>query len=353
METSLVLRLVGLTSLVVAAILLLAPVTGTWASCGSVLFEDKWDDIKYDYESEKYEPYSFHPEGCFTALKDRRTIAIVVAAVGPIAMYGSSQINKRGDDPRKGGPPQGKRQSGKQDQTSAEGTSAREPTRPKFGGFSHLDIRRSRWGWWPIIALVAVGVIFWANFLRNPLHKCSEEANGILNCEYQILKKADLSGRELHNIKLSRAVLIEADLSDSSLFEASLVDADLSGANLRYANLAEANLSGANLSGANLRYAFLWGANLSGANLSGADLFWTQVSTENPSGGPGPFATDLSGANLSGADLFVTNLSGANLSGADLSQTDLWATTLALARADETTVWPKGFDPVTAGVIFQ
>ena len=119
METSLVLRLVGLTSLVVAAILLLAPVTGTWASCGSVLFEDKWDDIKYDYESEKYEPYSFHPEGCFTALKDRRTIAIVVAAVGPIAMYGSSQINKRGDDPRKGGPPQGKRQSGKQDQTSA------------------------------------------------------------------------------------------------------------------------------------------------------------------------------------------------------------------------------------------
>ena len=120
METSLVLRLVGLTSLVVAAILLLAPVTGTWASCGSVLFEDKWDDIKYDYESEKYEPYSFHPEGCFTALKDRRTIVIVVAAVGPIAMYGSSQIKKREGDPRKDGPPQGKRQSGKQDQTSSD-----------------------------------------------------------------------------------------------------------------------------------------------------------------------------------------------------------------------------------------
>ena len=175
METSLVLRLVGLTSLVVAAILLLAPVTGTWASCGSVLFEDKWDDMKYDYESEKYEPYSFHPEGCFTALKDRRTIAIVVAAVGPIAMYGSSQIKKREDDPRKGGPPQGKRQSGKQDQTSAdsgrtsadsgrtsaEGTSAREPTRPKFGGFSHLDIRLT---WWPIPACCLVALFLWVIF---------------------------------------------------------------------------------------------------------------------------------------------------------------------------------------------
>lgn len=120
METSLVLRLVALTSLVVAAILLLAPVTGTWASCGSVLFEDKWDDLRYDYESKELEPYSFHPEGCFTALKNRRTIVIVVAAVGPIAMYGSSQIKKREDDPRKGGPPQGERQGGKQDQTSAD-----------------------------------------------------------------------------------------------------------------------------------------------------------------------------------------------------------------------------------------
>ena len=78
------------------------------------------------------------------------------------------RIKKREDDPRKGGPPQGKRQSGKQDQTSAdsgrtsaEGTSAREPTRPKFGGFSHLDIRLT---WWPIPACCLVALFLWALF---------------------------------------------------------------------------------------------------------------------------------------------------------------------------------------------
>ena len=60
-------------------------------------------------------------------------------------------------------------------------------------------------------------------------------------------------------------------------------------------------------------------------------------------------AVEINGYTIEpGAYLFGAYLSGAYLSGADLSGANLKG-----ATADERTDWPEGFDPVTAGVIFE
>ena len=47
------------------------------------------------------------------------------------------------------------------------------------------------------------------------------------------------------------------------------------------------------------------------------------------------------------------NLEGANLSGAYLLGADLHRANLHRAKANKDTTWPKGFDPVTAGVVAE
>jgi len=65
-------------------------------------------------------------------------------------------------------------------------------------------------------------------------------------------------------------------------------------------------------------------------------------------------AVEINGYTIEpGAYLFGAYLSGAYLSGADLSGADLSGANLKGATADERTDWPEGFDPVTAGVIFE
>jgi hypothetical protein len=122
----------------------------------------------------------------------------------------------------------------------------------------------------------------------------------------------DLSGADLHEVKLSvadlsRANLHGADLSRADLRGANLHGADLSGADLIGADLSGANLSGAELGDANLIHADLRGANLSEANLSEANLR----------------AAHLILANLTGADLSEANLSNATLVDADITNADL------------------------------
>ena len=80
-------------------------------------------------------------------------------------------------------------------------------------------------------------------------------------------EKANLSGANLSDARLSYA-----DLSD-----AILISADLSGADLSDANLIHANLSHADLRGANLESADLSGADLNEANLSDADLSFANL----------------------------------------------------------------------------
>ena len=118
-------------------------------------------------------------------------------------------------------------------------------------------------------------------------------------------------------------------------------------------DLTRADLDGANLSEANLRRAVADGRTVwpddfdpdvagvyeigPGANLEGAYLE----------------LADLTGANLAGANLSEAHLTRANLRGANLSGVDLTGADLRRARANENTTWPEGFDPETAGVIFE
>ena len=74
-----------------------------------------------------------------------------------------------------------------------------------------------------------------------------------------------------------------------------------------------------------------------GADLRRADLFGADLE-----------GADLSGANLNEANLYEADLNGSNLGGALLSGVNLIG-----ARANKNTTWPDGFDPVSAGVIFD
>ena len=65
------------------------------------------------------------------------------------------------------------------------------------------------------------------------------------------------------------------------------------------------------------------------------------------------FGADLEGADLSGANLNEANLYEADLNGSDLGGALLSGANLIGARADKNTTWPDGFDPESAGVIFE
>ena len=80
-------------------------------------------------------------------------------------------------------------------------------------------------------------------------------------------KWADLTGADLRDADLTRAVLTRADLRD-----AVLEGADLTRAVLTWANLTGADLRDAVLTWANLRNAVLEGADLRDADLTRADL---------------------------------------------------------------------------------
>jgi uncharacterized protein YjbI with pentapeptide repeats len=89
----------------------------------------------------------------------------------------------------------------------------------------------------------------------------------------------DLSGMDLHNVRLKWVVLTGAKLfrvnfsgaclGRAELNQTNLQEADLTNSDLSYANLCRADLTDANLKCANLRNAILIDANLTGADLRG------------------------------------------------------------------------------------
>jgi hypothetical protein len=105
------------------------------------------------------------------------------------------------------------------------------------------------------------------------------------------LMAAACSGCRPTPTKTRRRDLRNVTLSGANLIEANAEEAYLANANLRSANLSLANLKQANFSGADLGYTELDGADLNGANLSKADLS----------------KADLSGANLRSANLTQAN----------------------------------------------
>jgi hypothetical protein len=88
-ETSLVLKLLGLTALLVCVILIFTPVgrADDGRNCGSVVAPEKLS----------YFPFT-SPSGCRSVVGNRLTLSLVIGAGGAVALYGSSQVKKREDD---------------------------------------------------------------------------------------------------------------------------------------------------------------------------------------------------------------------------------------------------------------
>ncbi len=173
------------------------------------------------------------------------------------------------------------------------------------------------------------------------------------------LSDANLSDRDLSEIRLDRANLIGADLrrcilSDSWLNESLLGQANLRGADLRGSRLGSADLTGANFENTELRSANFNGAsangarflkaNLDAATLKGASLneadfseavLWHANLQRARLGAANLFRADLREADLSDAQLRESNLNSANLRFAKLDRADLTGADLRAAHADQ------------------
>lgn len=140
---------------------------------------------------------------------------------------------------------------------------------------------------------------------------------------WELGRRADLQGADLHQVDLDEAVLSGADLHACDLHGASLDRADLDGADLHAANL----------DGAHLRAAYLPWADLHDADLHAADLR----------------GADLRDADLHGADLSDADLGEADLRGADLRHArGLQPRQLAAARTDASTLLEDTASPSRA-----
>lgn len=132
----------------------------------------------------------------------------------------------------------------------------------------------------------------------------------------------DLRRANLEGFNLSQLRLRGAQLDGAVLHGAYLVGAKMQGANLNGAELQGAELVGVQLQDANLGGAKLQGVNLSGAQLQGADLNMARVQGAHL-GGAELQGTVLVGARLQGADLFGAQLQGAILEDAELQGAEL------------------------------
>jgi uncharacterized protein YjbI with pentapeptide repeats len=164
--------------------------------------------------------------------------------------------------------------------------------------------------------------------------------------ELEIVRGADLEGRNLRyaqawslfgvNAFMHHADLSNADLRESDLRRADLREANLQRANLREARLQNADLRGADVTGARFKLAKLAGANLKEVNGSRACFEEADLTGAN-----------MTGANLQAADLTGAKLDGTNLAGADLRGViGLTREQLAQARCDERTRVPRSIDSV-------
>jgi uncharacterized protein YjbI with pentapeptide repeats len=144
---------------------------------------------------------------------------------------------------------------------------------------------------------------------------------------WEMGKRADLHGTDLHAFKLQGALLADADLHRADLHCADLQQAELDGADLHRADLHRADLHGADMQWADLHRADLHRADLHGAVLREADLH----------------RADLHEADLHGADLEQADLAFADLRGADLTQVKgLTQAQLNGAQGNATTRLPSG-----------
>jgi uncharacterized protein YjbI with pentapeptide repeats len=136
------------------------------------------------------------------------------------------------------------------------------------------------------------------------------------------LAYADLQKRKLSGINLRNSILFKAMLAEVDLSSADLVYADLSGADLTGADLTSLILfGGGNMSGAIFSVANLISTNLYNVDLSRSNCNWATLRSSG-------LQVDLTDADLTDADIsesyfLSTKLIRTNLTGAILSKTDL------------------------------
>jgi uncharacterized protein YjbI with pentapeptide repeats len=192
--------------------------------------------------------------------------------------------------------------------------------------------------------------------------------------------EATMTGLDLHQVDLRKAMLTGADfrrmilsgahLEGARLARARLEDAELEGAHLQGAFLYGAQLQRASLDGAQLEGAVLDAAQLQRATLDGAQLQDAYLSEAQMQGASLDSVqmqgADLSQAQLQGAFLTEAQLQRTRLASAGFQEADLGGANLKEARltseggrhpanfrevqASHKTVWPDGFDPKAAGV---
>ena len=156
----------------------------------------------------------------------------------------------------------------------------------------------------------------------DKLQAILEKHEAWIGSGWEMGKRADLHGRDLHDANLEGALLAEADLHRADLHCADLHQAELDGADLHGADLHRADLHEAVLEWADLHGADLHGADLHGAILREADLHE---------------------ADLHGADLEEADLEHADLRGADLTRVKgLTQAQLDAAHGDAATRLPSG-----------
>lgn len=160
------------------------------------------------------------------------------------------------------------------------------------------------------LKLLRQGVEAWNQWcFKNLYEEIKIDLSGANLCEMYlyraILVCANLSGGQFDGANLSKANLLEADFTGAVLYGTDITNADVRNATFCHATFWQANLSGSNLtntdlskadgSEVNFSKAVLWQANLtesdfSGANFTDANLFRIQA-----------FDTDFTGANFTGA----------------------------------------------------
>jgi uncharacterized protein YjbI with pentapeptide repeats len=87
-----------------------------------------------------------------------------------------------------------------------------------------------------------------------------------------VFSGANISGADLHGVRLNMASLWATNFSGANLNDVDLGGADLRGANLSYADLSGAALDGAELTSADLSYADLSGATIGDTVFGDVDL---------------------------------------------------------------------------------
>jgi uncharacterized protein YjbI with pentapeptide repeats len=132
---------------------------------------------------------------------------------------------------------------------------------------------------------------------------------------------SNVSGTDLENAELSRAVFYGANCRNTSFAGADLSNANYQGADLKNCTFSSANLENALFYGADLKDVTMKGANAQNGNFEGADLHRGKLSYTSFKNAR-LFRTSLNTTDCSFVDFSGANLDGADLRGSNLNQAD-------------------------------